>query len=221
MRDRLRRLHILVEGQTEETVVRNMLEPYLRTHGWSVSYSIVTTKRPAAGPAHKGGVTGWGQLTREIPRLLRDSSLDVLTTLLDYYAFPANAPGMASRPNGSALERVEHVEQALAKHFDDPRFLPHLVLHELETWVFAASEQLGWLFADETLTATLQNDVVSAGGPEGINDHPETAPSKRLARYCAGYTKTTDGPLAIADLGVERLRGQCPHLDSWLRRLEQ
>ena len=144
----------------------------------------------------------------------------MLTTLLDYYAFPADAPGMASRPNGSALERVEHVEQALAKYFNDPRFLPHLVLHELEAWVFAASEQLGSLFPDESLTARLQADVASAGGPEGINDHPETAPSKRLARYCVGYTKTMDGPLAIADLGVERLRPQCPHLDSWLCRLE-
>lgn len=80
MRDRPGRLHILVEGQPEETVVRNVLEPHLRTHGWLVSYSIVTTRRPASGPAHKGGLTGWGQLTREIPRLLRDSSFDILTT---------------------------------------------------------------------------------------------------------------------------------------------
>lgn len=220
MRDRPRRVHILVEGQTEETVVRNVFEPHLRTQGWFVTYSIVTTKRPASGPAHKGGVTGWGQLTREIPRLLRDSSLDILTTLLDYYAFPEDAPGMVNRPNGSALERVEHVEQALAEYFNESRFLPHLVLHELEAWVFAASDQLGWLFTDESLTARLRADVASAGGPEGINDSPATAPSKRLAHYCPGYVKTSDGPLAIADLGVERLRLQCPHLDSWLRRLE-
>ena len=104
--------------------------------------------------------------------------------------------------------------------FGDRRFLPHLVLHEVEAWVFAAREQLGWLLADENLTARLKVDVAAAGGPEGVNDHPETAPSKRLARYCAGYVKTQDGPLAIADLGVERLRRECPHLDSWLGRLE-
>ena len=216
----LRRLHILVEGQTEETITRDVLEPHLSTFGWSISRSIVKTKRPAAGPSHKGGVTGWSQLEREITLLLRDTSLDVLTTLLDYYAFPPQAPGMATRPDGSALDRVEHVEHAMIEYFRDPRFLPHLVLHEAETWVFAAGEQLGQLFADEDLAARLKADVAAANGPEGINDHPETAPSKRLARYYAGYVKTQDGPLAVADLGVERLRRQCPHLDSWLRRLE-
>ena len=216
----LRRLHILVEGQTEETITRDVLEPHLASFGWSISRSIVKTKRPASGPSYKGGVTGWGQLEREISLLLRDTSLDLLTTVLDYYAFPPQAPGMTTRPEGSAIERVEHVEQALATHFGDRRFLPHLVLHEVEAWVFAAREQLGWLFADEGLTAKLKADVTAANGPEGINDHPDTAPSKRLARYCTAYVKTQDGPLAVADLGVERLRRECPHLDSWLRRLE-
>lgn len=161
-------------------------------------------------------------MEREISRLLRDSSLDVLTTLFDYYAFPPEAPGMSTRPgSSSAIQRVAHVERAMTKHFDDPRFLPHLVLHEIETWVFAASDQLGKLFADEGVAAKMRADVAAAGGPEGINDHPDTAPSKRLARYCVGYVKTMDGPLAVADLGVERLRQQCPHLDSWLRHLEQ
>lgn len=215
-----RRLHILVEGQTEETIARDVLEPHLSSFGWSISRSIVKTKRPAAGPAHKGGVSSWGQLEREVSLLLHDSSLDVLTTLLDYYAFPPQAPGMATRPEGTALERVKHVEQAMADHFRDERFLPHLVLHEAETWVFAAREQLGWLFADEGLTAKLQADVVASDGPEGINDHPDTAPSKRLARYCVSYVKTQDGPLAIADLGIDRLRQECPHFEAWLRRLE-
>jgi hypothetical protein len=52
----------------------------------------------------------------------------VLTTLFDYYAFPADAPGMADRPNGSSYERVRHVETALAKATDNRRFLPSLVI---------------------------------------------------------------------------------------------
>lgn len=50
----MRRLHILVEGQTEESVVRTVLQPHLEHHGWSVTYSILVTKR-AAGGAQCGG----------------------------------------------------------------------------------------------------------------------------------------------------------------------
>jgi hypothetical protein len=92
-----------------------------------VTWSILTTKRPAGGPAFKGGVSTWPKLERELRLLLRDSSIAVLTTLLDYYAFPAEAPGMADRPHGSPHERVRHVESALAKAVDDARFVPHLV----------------------------------------------------------------------------------------------
>ncbi|MFC3450431.1 DUF4276 family protein [Amycolatopsis speibonae] len=59
-----------------------------------------------------------------------------------------------------------------------------------------------------------------AGGPELVNDGLGTAPSKRLARYCASYSKTSDGPLVIADLGIDALRARCPHLDSWLTHLD-
>ncbi|WP_394329664.1 DUF4276 family protein [Amycolatopsis keratiniphila] len=93
-------------------------------------------------------------------------------------------------------------------------------MHELESWVFAAAEQLGWLFAGTDLADRLRRDVRGAGGPELVNDGFDTSPSKRLARYCKGYSKTNDGPLAIADLGIDGLRSQCPHLDSWLTHLD-
>lgn len=215
-----RRLHILVEGQSEEIVVTNVLEPYLRGRGWTVSQSIVATKRSASGSLHRGGVSSWAKIERELRLLLRNTDLDVLTTLFDFYAFPVDAPGMASLPAAGPYQRVEHVERAIAERVDDRRLLPHLILHELETWVFAAAEQLGCLLPDPGLVARLTTDVAEAGGPELVNDHPSTAPSKRLAAYCAAYSKTSDGPLAIADLGIEPLRAQCPHLDNWLSALD-
>jgi len=215
-----RRLHLLVEGQTEEIVVNNVLEPYLRDRGWTVSMSIVATKRPASGPHHRGGVSSWAKLEQEIRLLLRNRDLQVLTTLFDFYAFPVDSPGMETRPASDPYQRVAHVEHAMSEAIADPRFVPHLILHELETWVFAAAEQLGWLLPDPGLVRRLQADVRDAGGPELVNDHPSTAPSKRLASYCATYSKTNDGPLAIADLGIESLRSQCPHFDKWIDLLE-
>ncbi|WP_370969860.1 DUF4276 family protein [Amycolatopsis sp. cg9] len=70
------------------------------------------------------------------------------------------------------------------------------------------------------MTERLKADATDAGGPELVNDDPATAPSKRLISYCEAYSKVNDGPLAIADLGIEPLRAQCPHLDKWLSTLD-
>jgi hypothetical protein len=139
----VRHLHILCEGQTEEIIARDVIAPYFTSADAYVTWSIFMTKRPAGGPAFKGGLSSWTKLERELQQLLRDSSTTVLTTMLDYYAFPADAPGMADRPWGSPYDRVRHVESALAKAFGDMRFLPNLVLHETEAWVLADCRRLG------------------------------------------------------------------------------
>nr|WP_240772592.1 DUF4276 family protein [Nocardia sp. CS682] len=138
--------------------------------------------------------------------------------MFDFYAFPPDAPGMADIPPGLAPhDRVAHVETSLAATAADRRFVPHLILHELETWVFAAAEQVGCLLPG--LTERLLVDVHLTGGPELVNDGPDTVPSKRILNYCPHYSKTNDGPLAIADLGIEELRSRCPHFDAWLTTL--
>jgi hypothetical protein len=63
--------------------------------------------------------------------------------------------------------------------------------------------------------------VAKAGGPERVNDGRDSAPSKRLANYRGDYDKTGDGPLAVASLGLPKLRAQCPHLNAWLALLER
>ncbi|QFU85300.1 DUF4276 family protein [Amycolatopsis sp. YIM 10] len=212
------RLHLLVEGQTEEEVVRLVLSPYLAARGWIVTSSIVRTKQSA--DARRGGVTSWAKIERDIRMLLGSTKLRVLTTLFDYYGFPADAPGMADRPTGSAADRVRHVERALVAAVGDHRFLPHLILHETETWVFAAGTELAELRWTPELADGLKHDIAAAGGAELINDSPDTAPSKRLIAYCDGYAKVVEGPLAIEDLGIEGLKRQCPHFAGWLTRLE-
>ena len=84
----MQRLHLLVEGQTEEVVARDAIDPYLSTEDIAVTWSINKTKRPAGGPTYKGGVTSWPKILNEIRLLLGDTSITVLTTLFDYYAFP-------------------------------------------------------------------------------------------------------------------------------------
>jgi Domain of unknown function (DUF4276) len=159
----VRHLHILCEGQTEEMIASDVLASYFVGADVYVTWSVLTTKRPAGGPAFKGGVSTWPKLGHELRLLLHDSSTTVLTTLLDYYAFPAEAPGMADRPRGSPHERVRHVESALAKAIDDARFVPHLVLHETETWVLADCRRLGEVMGDPGPASELERVVWNQG----------------------------------------------------------
>jgi hypothetical protein len=162
----------------------------------------------------------WVKVRDEVGRLLRNPRIAVLSTVFDYYGFPRDAPGMADRAVGDARSRIEHVESAIADVIGDPRFVPHLTLHETEAWVFAAASQLGDLFGSPSLGKVLRREAAVAGGPELVNDGPHSAPSKRLLGHRAEYDKLFHGPLALSDLGLDRLREQCPHLDAWLRRFE-
>jgi len=181
-------LHVLVEGQTEEIVAQEIILPYFSTADVRVTWSIYKTKRPAAGPAHKGGLSHWPKLYQELRLLLRDSSITLLTTIFDYYAFPIDAPGMADRPQGSPYDRVQHVENAIAEAIADRRFLPKMVQQEL--------------------------------GPELVDDGWATSPSKRILNAYPRYRKTIDGPLVIADAGLDSMRRSCPHSDDWLENVE-
>jgi hypothetical protein len=180
-----------VRGPAEETVAREVIDPYFQSPDVYVSLSIFTTKRPADGASHKGGLSTWGKLATEIRRLLRDPSITVLTTLLDYYGLPADVPGMATRPPGSPRDRVTHVERAMAEAIGDPRFLPHLVLHEIEAWVLLGHEALGDLTGNAPLACAAQAIVADAQGAEFVNDGVDTAPSKRLLRLYPRYRKTS------------------------------
>jgi hypothetical protein len=56
--------------------------------------------------------------------------------------------------------------------------------------------------------------------PEDINDSPDTAPSKRVIALVPGYAKPLFGPLAAMEIGLVRIRQECPHFDHWLTQLE-
>lgn len=190
----MRRLHLLVEGQTEEIVARDVIASRFTDPDVWTTFSIYKTKRPAGGPAHKGGLSHWAKLRQELRLLLQDSSITVLSTLFDYYAFPEDAPGMTDRLNGTPYDRVAHVERALLAAIDDKRFLPHLVLHEMETWVLADCPRLGEVMGDSEAPDGLSEVVREEGGPELVDDGVHTAPSKRILN---AYTPDTARPSTV------------------------
>lgn len=122
-------------------------------------------------------------------------------------------------PDGPPVTRVEYVEAELAAAVGDPRFRPHLVLHEFEAWVFAARSALADHLGSYQLGVELDKVVAAAGGPEMVDDGPATSPSRRLVALYPGYVKAEDGPAAIERAGIDVLRDQCPHARAWIDSL--
>jgi hypothetical protein len=217
----MKRVLILVEGQTEERFVKDMLSETLWPRGVTLVPKIVTTKRVKKGPDFKGGLSDYQKVENDLRRLLGDSGAAAITTFLDYYGLPHDFPGMGTRPSAAApVVRARHVEAAWEARMDHQRFRAYLMVHEFESLLFANPEEVcRALYAPEAV-ADLQAVRASFPSPEEINDNPLTAPSKRLQARLPAYQKTVHGPLAARRTGLDALRRECRHFGKWLAWLE-
>lgn len=217
----MKKILVLVEGQTEETFVNQVLSPDLVSKGIGLVPKILATKITKQGKQYKGGVSTYARAKRDLLRLMRDSSAVLVTTMLDYYALPDDFPGMATRPvSPDPYVRVKHVEDAFASDVSDSRFLPYLSVHELEAILFADLDACSYVFNDNNVLATLKAVRQAFANPEHIDEGPSTAPSKRILAVFDAYQKVVHGAQAGKAIGVQKIREQCPHFDEWLRRLE-
>lgn len=207
-----------MEGQTEEAFVRDVLSPHLASLGLYLCGSILATKRSASGAVYRGGVSAFGHVKGDLDRLLGDSNAAFVTTMLDYAGLPGRFPGMDTRPQHDAYARVTHVEQAIARAIDHPRFIPFLMLHEFESLLFCELDET--FNTEPTIAKALRSVAEEYPNPELINERPDSAPSKRITRVMPGYQKVLHGSSAAKRLGLLKIREKCRHFDQWLRRLE-
>lgn len=217
-----KRVLILVEGQTEERFVKDILGPALWDKELFLFATILTTKRVKDGPSFKGGVTNFAKFRNDTQRLLHSAGGALVTTMVDYYGLPADFPGMASRPpRGTPMQRVTHVENAIAQHFHSPpRFVPFLVLHEFEAWLFSSPAELPRALTEARKQPEFEAIRSRFATPEEINERPRFAPSKQIEKLFPAYQKTVHGPMTIARIGLERVRAECPHFNDWMAKLE-
>jgi hypothetical protein len=217
---KLRMIHVLVEGQTEEAFVRDVLFGHFYERGIVLQPTLVVTKRVKSGGHFKGGVVSYHQVRGDVRRLLGDTSAVVVTTMLDYYGLPNDFPGKNDHlSKKGCYERVAYVERAFAKEIDHPRFRPHLMLHEFEALLFTDPASFESLFG-AGCAQKLGQIRDQFGSPEEIDEGPETAPSKRLRDVFPRYQKPQHGPQAAQIIGLAKMRAACAHFDAWLTLLE-
>ncbi len=216
----MKRLLIYVEGQTEETFVRDLLAPHLWTLGLHPEPTLARTKRTKSGLTFKGGITSYERVKNDISRLLGDRGAAGVSTMLDYYHLPGDFPGKANLPPGSCFDRVRHLENRFRDDIDHPAFLPFLTLHEFEALLFSQPEQIEAAFPDLHLKDRMSLEALPFASPEEINEGESTHPAARIAKHIPAYRKRVHGPLIAERIGLDIIRSKCSHLDTWLTRLE-
>ena len=207
------RVLVFVEGQTEETFVRDLLVPYFSRLGIYLTPILAQTS-----PGHKGGIVSYGKVKHQLTRLCRQDQGAYVTTMMDYYGLPNDFPGLDGHVP-DAHEQVMRLEQALQQDIDAPNFIPNLMLHEFEALLFSAPEKIAEWLDDQALLAPMAAIRAAFATPEHINNSPQTAPSKRILTLVPNYKKTVDGPLIAEDIGLDAIRAQCPHFNNWIERL--
>jgi hypothetical protein len=212
---------VLVEGQTEEGFIKRVLSPYLAQKEIYLTPTIIKTKREVRGPDHKGGVNSYKQVKRDLLPLLNDTSVDIITTMIDYYSLPSDFPGYNQRPDSTCYARVDYMENQFSIDISRTKFLPYLQLHEFEALVFASEYNLPIAFIDVPnkirQVISINNSFSS---PEEINENPNFAPSKRLKNIFPEYQKVFHSQLILSNTNIEDLRAKCSHFNSWLSKLE-
>ena len=216
----MKRVFISVEGQTEETFVKEILVPHLESFQVYPVPIILSTKRTRQGNKFKGGITRFQRIQNEINLLLRDTDVSAVTSMYDLYKFPADFPGYDEAPRGDCYQRVAYLENEFTKLISDPRFRPYIQLHEFEALLFVNLSAISKAFPGTNKLAELERIKSAFSSPEEINEGEQTAPSKRILHLFPDYQKPLHGVLISIDTGLDNIRSECGHFNDWITWLE-
>ena len=216
------RLNIVCEGQTESAIVKTILSPHLATFNVGVSAPIIGTS------GKKGGNVTLKRLRENVRDCLIQDRSSFCTTFVDFYGIDDNFPGKKEASSVSSLSDKQDVvcdafADKLAQSLDEGpmrRFIPYVQMHEFEALLFSNPVALAMSIGKPEL----QNDLTAIREqfqtPEHINDNQNTAPSERILQLTSRYRKPLVGVLAALQIGLSRMRQECPLFDAWLKKLE-
>jgi len=216
------RVHVICEGQTEEEFIRSILGPALLEKQVSLSPSCI------GRVGHKGGNVNLSRLAVDVKARLLGDRRCYCTTLFDYYGLPGDFPGKSEgAPLVDIADKQAQVVQALSKwsadtlgHQSASRFIPYVQMYEFEALLFSDPSRMANAIGCADTAAIFQSIRSDFSTPEWINDSPQTAPSKRVAKVFPAYDKPEHPLLAALDIGVDTIRRECSLFDAWIQRLE-
>ena len=205
------RLLIHVEGPTEKNFVDQVLREYLVGQGY---FTVAARLQGHAQlKSRRGGGRAWEGVKREITEHLSEDAGVVVTTFVDFYGLPPSWPRRV-RATGPVP-----IETAMAQEIGSRRFLPFVMMHEFEPLLFSDCATFCRSIERVGLEVQLSKIRASFASPEEINDSLQTAPSKRIEALMPRYRKVFHGVNAAREIGLDRMRAECPHFREWLEKL--
>ena len=210
----MKRLYIVVEGQTEERFVKEVLAPHLLKQG----ILCVTPVAIHLGHGGRGGMVSYKPLRNDILRLLREGDAPIVSTLIDFFRCP-DTPGKEVWNKATNHQReVELREQEIGRAIGSERFIPYIQLHEFEALLFSSDVGFNELFSSKEADE-LSKIVGDYPNPEEINSSPEGAPSKRILAIVPTYDKVLHGDLIANAIGIGTILERCPRFRAWVECL--
>ena len=143
--------------------------------------------------------------------------VDAVTSLVDFYGFRGRV----------SEETIDQLENRLCRAIreeipdsDPRRIIPYVQQYEFEGLLFSNVDVFDVIGASAESLQALRSVRAQFLTPEDINDHPDTVPSKRIAKVMLkygtrGYSKVAHGPLIAEETGVNVLRRECPRFYDW------
>lgn len=216
------RVVVIVEGQTEEAFVNDVLGEVLWPN------EVYLTPILLGVPGHKGGRPNYARVKKDVLLHLKQDKAAYCSTMLDFYGLGPGFPGTPVPPGLPSIVKATRIEQAMKADVcelvpdlrPDVRFVPYIQLHEFEGLLFSDPRLFAEAIRQPHLADALQKVRDAFPTPEDIDDDPITAPSKRLIQVFGSYRKVLDGTTAAHGVGIEAMRRECPHFRDWLARLQ-
>ncbi len=215
----MKRLIIIVEGQTEEEFVNKTMRPYFNQNRiYNVVAFKIQTKR-----GFKGGFVNYDHLKNDVNRVLKSETNIIVTTFVDFFRMPTSVPGYNEMLKLNQIDsKLDLLETSMKENINDNRFVPYIQKYEFEALLF--SSNLGFEEMYETDISNATNQIVlSYTNPEEINNNPNTSPSKRIIKILEDngerYDKVVEGNLIAEEIGIEVIIEKCPRFNNWIENL--
>lgn len=211
----MKRLYVIVEGQSEEEFVKTLISPYLiRYNIYSVTPILIHTSRYG-----RGGFVKYAHLKNDIVKLLNKPDPNIVVSMLvDFFRCPTLPHCERYEHIADSKQRIEEMEKCIAEDIDDRRFIPYIQLHEFEALLYSSNTGFEEYFSEDEAKVT-KKIINEYPNPEDINSSPQKAPSKRLLAIKDDYDKVIEGNLIALSVGLNNMLVKCPRFKYWIESL--